>query len=377
MFKKIFIFFCFIFIISEFVFALNDINEIYNEQLHLSGMDKLTELLPKDSVKTLENMGIKNNDFSELSKLSPIKIFNETIKKTKEKFSSPMKSVSPVIAVILLCAMIDSIDFSLKKTKMSEIMSAIGSICICTCIIGPIVEFIATTSGIIKAASEFIICFIPIMVGIMLASGQTVSASSYHIMMTGAGQIISYLCTGFLVPLMNTMLGIATMSSITPRLKLNGLCGVIYRVIKSFLGISVSAFVSLLALQTLVASPTDNIGGKTAKLALSSFVPIVGSALGDACSTIQSCLKLLKSGAGVFGIIALGILFLPALVECMIWIFLLSTCSAASDILSQGKISGLLRSISKVLQALMAIILSCVAVFIVSTVIILIIGSGG
>lgn len=376
MLKKIIFWIFFLFILIFQVSAENQANNLYEEQFHLSGADKLVKQLPKDALKILNNIGIKNGDFREIPKLSPISIFDEIIKKTKEKFALPVKSISPVIAVILLCAIIDSIDFSFGNTQISEIMSAIGSICICTCIVGPIVEFIVATSSVIKTVSSFILCFIPVMVGIMLASGQAVSASAYHIMMTGAGQFIFGLCTDFLVPFMNTMLGIAVMSSVAPRLRLSGICDIVHKIIKSALGMSASAFTALLAIQTLVAAPTDSINGKAAKFALSSFVPIVGSALGDAFVTIHSCLKLLKSGVGVFSIISGIILFLPPLIECLIWIFLLSLSSSVSDILAQRKISVLLSSASKVLEVLLAIILSCVAVIIVSTVIILIIGGG-
>ena len=376
--KKIGVFFIFLIIfISCTAKASKNIEEVYKEQFDLSGANKLMSFLPNDTIKSIKKIGIKENSLKSISSISIPQIFDEVIKTIKEKSALPIKAVSSTLAVILLCAIVDSIDLSLGNTKMSEIMAAIGAICICTCIIEPIVNFILSTSGIIKAGSDFFMCFSPIMFGIMLASGQTVSASSYHIIMASACQIISRFCTDFLVPLMNTLLGISIMASVAPKLNLNNLCNVIYKLINSSLKIVASVFTALLLLQNLVSSSTDNISNKTAKLALSSFVPIVGSALGDAFGTVNSCLKLLKSGIGVFAIIAGGFLFLPIIIECLIWILSLSLCASVSDILTQGKISVLLRSSSKVLQVLFAIILSCIMVFIISTVIILLVGSGG
>ena len=37
----------------------------------------------------------------------------------------------------------------------------------------------------------------------MIAGGQTVSAASYHMMMIGAGEVVSQLSTYFLVPMLN------------------------------------------------------------------------------------------------------------------------------------------------------------------------------
>lgn len=287
--------------------AKSNINETYMEQFKLSGADKLISSVPKETSQSLDNIGMTGNNFDEVTKITPPKVFNEIIKQAKNKSKLPLKAVTPVIGIILLCAMINSIDLSLGKTSMNDIMSAIGCLCICTCIITPIVSFIVSTSIVIKGASGFIMCFIPVMVGIMVASGQTVTASSYQITMTCAGQVISGLCTSILVPLMNTMLGIAVISSISPKLRLGSVCDVIYKIIKWCLGISTSIFTALLTLQNLVTAPADNVGGKTAKLALSSFVPIVGSALGDAFNTVHSCVKLLKSGVGAFGILAGGL----------------------------------------------------------------------
>lgn len=353
------------------------IEEIYSEQFKLIEAEKILKALPEKVVKSLENMGIKITDLKQLSKISPIKFLDELIRETKDKSSIPIKSFFPTIAIILLCSIIDSIDISLGNLNISEIMSIVASICICINVISPITKFIISTSNTIKITSEFIMSFIPVMVGIMIASGQTVSASSYHMMMSISGQVISSLCTNFLVPLMNTVISVSVMSSLAPRLKLDGISKMIYKTIKCLLGISVSTFSALLALQNLVAFPADNIGSKTAKLALSSFVPIVGGALGDAFNTVQSCLKLLKSGLGVFAIAAMTILFLPKVIECLMWIFFLSASSFVSSVLTQGKIEVLLESLCQVIKLLLAIILSCTAIFIISTMIILIIGNGG
>ncbi len=353
------------------------IEEIYSEQFKLIEAEKILKALPEKVVKSLENMGIKVTDLKQLSKISPIKFLDELIRETKDKSSIPIKSFFPTIAMILLCSIIDSIDISLGNLNISEIMSIVASICICINVISPITKFIISTSNTIKITSEFIMSFIPVMVGIMIASGQTVSASSYHMMMSISGQVISSLCTNFLVPLMNTVISVSVMSSLAPRLKLDGISKMIYKTIKCLLGISVSTFSALLALQNLVAFPADNIGSKTAKLALSSFVPIVGGALGDAFNTVQSCLKLLKSGLGVFAIAAMTILFLPKVIECLMWIFFLSASSFVSSVLTQGKIEVLLESLCQVIKLLLAIILSCTAIFIISTMIILIIGNGG
>lgn len=374
--KFIVIFFILSIAYSPIFNAESKLDDIYDEQFKNSGSGELIDKLPKGTAKTLDSMGIKGKSFKEFSKITPNKIFEEIINEGKSKFSTPLKAIIPVMSIILLNALMESIGISLGGTELSSVISAVSSLCICICIINPIISCILSTSAVIKGASNFILYFVPVIAGIMITLGQTVSASSYHILMITAGQFISQLSTNLLVPLMSTLLGISVISSVSSRLKLDNLCDLMYRIIKWCLWASTSIFTAILTIQNLVSSSADNIGNKTAKLALSSFVPIVGNALGDAFSTVQGCVKLLKSGAGAFGIIAGGVIFIPAIVECCIWIMLLTVCSAASEIFSLNNISGLLKSSSKVMQAMLAVILSCITILIISTVIILLIGGG-
>lgn len=376
MFNRVIVIFSFILIFSTYAYAEIEPTEIYKEQLNISGADKLPDKLPKDASNSLKNIGINSLDFKQFTDINLSKVFDEIIREIKNKSSAPIKAITPVLAIILLSALVESVGSALLSPNMSEIMTAISSLCICICIVNPILKCISSTALTIKGASEFIMYFIPVMAGIMIILGQTFSASSYQVMMTVASGTISYLCANLLIPLTSTMLGVSIISSISQRLNLDNICNVMHKFIKWSLAISVSIFTSILALQSLVSTPADNIGGKAAKLALSGFVPIVGSALGDAFSTVKSCIKLLKSGVGAFGIIAGGIIFLPAITECCIWISVLSVCCLISDVLTPGRISVLLKSVGKVMQIMLAVIFSCMTVLIISTVIIILIGNG-
>lgn len=109
---------------------------------------------------------------------------------------------------------------------------------------------------------------------------------------------------------------------------------------------------------------------------IGSFVPVVGGALEDAFGTVQSCVKLLKSGVGAFGLLAGAFIFLPVILECVLWILTLSACSAIGEIFALKEITTLLKATTKVLETMLAIILCSMTVLMISTVLILVIGGG-
>lgn len=350
--------------------------DLYDAQFENSGAAQILKKIPKPTLKILDNIGISGKKFQEFCNINPNKVFSEIISQGKNKFVIPLKCTLPILAVILLNALTQSVGISLGNKNLDNIISAVSCVAISITIIDPIVKCIASLSAVIKSASDFVICFVPVMSGIMFAMGQPVSASSYQIMMLGASKVVSNLCSDFLTPLMSTMLGIAVVSSISGRLKLNNLCNAMYKFIRWILWAATCIFSIMLTIQNLVSSGADNVSNKTVKLAFSSFVPIVGSALGDAYSTVHGCIKLLKSGVGALAIIVASAIFIPAIVECCAWMSMLTVCCCVSEIFALDGISSLLKSSNKVVQILLAIILSCTTALIASTVIILLIGGG-
>ncbi len=375
--KKILYFFIIILFTSFFTVSAQHskiYQDIYEEQFKLSGADKLEENLPEESSKILDSLGITGSNWKEISNLTPEKLFNEIIDTGKSKLSTPFSALLPVLAIILLNAIINTLKTSFGSQHMTEIITVVSALCVCLCIVNPIVKSISSMAIIIKCAAGFMLCYIPIMTGIMIATGQSISATSYHVVMMGAGQIISQISSNFLIPIMNTVLGISVISSLSPRLNLNSICDSFNKLIKWILGFMISTFVGFLTVQNIVTSSADNISCKTMKFALTNFVPIVGNALSDAFSTVNGCINLLKSGMGAFGILAGGAIFMPLIMECSAWIMFLNMCAVTSDIFEIKRVSGLLRSTSKVMGTMLAIILCCMMILIVSTVLILIVG---
>lgn len=364
--------FCSFFSVSAF--EAHDPNEIYSRQLKAVEGDKIFSDLPKESKKLLESIGIKKVDLFDVSKLDLKRISGEVIKIGKRKSASPARSLAPILAVIIVVSILKFLKISPESSAVSIVMDCIGTVCLCVALITPIINFIYVVSTVIQSAAKFTLAIVPIISGIMLASGHTMSATSYHVLVGGAGQIISYISLNLLVPILNALLGISLISSVSSRINLSAFCDEIQKIIKPFLKTVSSLFVGILTLQNLVSSSADSLGANTVKLTIDSCVPIVGGAISDAFLTISGCLKLLKVGVGAFGIIAGGAIFLPVIIECFFWIFYLSICKSAADILEVKKISGLLKSVRNTVSLLLAVLLLSIVVLIVSIAVVLIIG---
>lgn len=349
-------------------------DEIYAQQYEESGAGELIEALPEEARGPMERMGVAGADWESVQALSLEEILAELGTATKDAAAGPLRSAAGVMGVILLCALISGVDSGIRP--LGGVMTLIGSLCVCTALILPLTECIADAAAVINGAAVFTLACVPVLAGMLAAGGQPTAAASYSFLMLSAGNAISVASSVLIVPLLNIFLSFSLISGISPQIKLKGICDLFSQVVKWVLGFVMTVFTAILGMQTFVTSAADAASVKTTKFVVSSFVPVVGSALGDAVTTVQGCVKLLKSGAGAFALIAGAVIFLPVLLRCLLWILTCHICAGVGDLFSLPELAAVLRAAGKTMGILVSVILCCLTVIVVSSVLV-ITGGGG
>ena len=350
------------------------LEQYYAEQFAKSGAGDLPDKLPEDTRKSLEGLGISGADWKSITDISPQNYFQKILSIFSGQLKNPLRVAACVVSVILLCSLLNGLKLSFGEKSLGGVVGMVGALCICTLVIAPIVSCIQDAADVLKAGAGFLLACIPVLTGIMIAAGQPVSAGSYNLLMLAAGNAVSIFAAGFLVPLMNIFLALSVVSSISPNISLNGLCAALNKTVKWVMGLGMTLFTGLITMHSFVSASLDSTSSKAAKFIVSSFVPVVGNALGEALHTVNGCVKTLKSGVGAFGLLAGIFLFLPVVVECILWVLTLSICSGIAQIFDLKETTSLLKASSDVVSTMLAILLCSMTVLIISTVLMLIIG---
>ena len=169
-------------------------------------------------------------------------------------------------------------------------------------------------------------------------------------------------------------LGVSLCTTSVPSLKLDSLTDLFSKTIKWLLSFSFTIFSALLTFRTLITTSIDNVSTRAVRFTMSSFVPVVGAALSEAYKTVQGSILILKNGIGVFVILAVAIVFLPIVLRLLLWSFALNFCKTISEILGVTVPCRLLKSMSTVLSVLLAVVLCVMALFVISTALIITVG---
>ena len=350
-----------------------DFEEIYKEQFRLSGADRLKKELPKEIEKDLDFLGIENIDWKDLSKLDIKKVYIFILNKFKNRIPSVIKSILTVLSLIIICSIFLSAKLSIDKKKIEKVLNFVCTLSICIVIIKPIVGAILKAANIIGILSKFTMSYIPIMAGIMYASGQSLLGGTYSTVMILFSEFIMQISAKVLIPILNIFLAVSIATSLPSNCSFSNVCSIFSKAVKWIIGISTTMFVGVLLVQSVITSAADNVGTKTLKFMISGSVPVVGKTLGDALLVINGSIKLLKSGVGAFFLLAVGIIFIPVILDCLIFKFINVISLNLSEAFGITNASKLIKSTTEVLNLLLIIMLCCFIVLIVSTSLIILI----
>lgn len=349
---------------------------LYEEQMEESGAQDLWDSLPEETQELLEELGVEGVGWESLAAVEPQSFFEMLLGFFTGGLSQPLAAGASLLGIMLVCALMNGMKLSFGERQTGSVLGMVGTLCACAVIAPPVISCIQQASTLIEGAGGFLLAGAPVLAGLMLACGQPVSASGWTVFLLAAGNGISLLSSVVLLPVMHIFLAFSLVSVVSPDIRLDSLCGVFAKTVRWMLVLAVTIFTSLLSAQSLISASADGASVKAAKL-FAGFVPVVGNVLGDAMGTVQSCVRLLKSGVGAFGLLAALCIFLPVVAQCLLWIFCCTLCGAAGDLLGQSEITGLLKAASQVLQTLLAIVVSCGVVMLVSAVLIMQGGGSG
>lgn len=348
--------------------------EIYNEQYKLSGADTLVDELPQEAKKQLKAIGITSPDWQELNSLSFSEIFNSILHQIQVQSITPLNCVIKIIGVILLVALINSVKTTIGSSSLTSVLDCVSVLSVSIILIEPISHTINYSATVIKLSADFMLVFTPVMVTVMLSVGQSMQGATSYTMVMSIGTAVSQIASRILEPLLNIFLAMSVAGGISQKIKLSGFCDLVYKLVKWSLTFIMSIFTTILTMQSVISTSADSATTKATRFAISSFVPLVGGALSEAYQTVRSCMGMLKSGVGVFAILATGFIYLPAILSCVLWLVAVNISVALAEVFDMKNIIALLKSIATVINSLVAILLCCMIIFIISSAVMLLAG---
>ncbi len=340
------------------------------EQAEQFGVGDLENYLPEENREYFEENEIKPDQNEWINNFSIGRVFGDLWTAVTKKTKAPFATGGLILAIVLLNGLLSTMDNSISSGTAGFAMAAASA----AVITGPLLSVIGTAVNVMQSVSVFMTAFVPVFAVVVAASGQAATSVSMSGLLLGASQVVEIVANHFVVPLMCGYLSVNIASSVSPLLAKSSIAESLKKISFWVMSLMTTVFLGVLSIQTTISASGDSLTMRTTRFIIGSSVPVAGTVLSEALTTVTASLGVLKTSVAIYGVVACAVLFLPLLLELLLWRLVLNITSAISGILSADGMVKLLKSADDSLAVLCGIILLTGALFIISLTVVVSVG---
>ncbi len=304
------------------------LDDYYEEQFSASEVRESYDALDNSAKKILEDIGLNISSAEEFSPPDFKSIITVIINCFKNGIKEPFKITLSAVGIIMIFSLINA------TVPLEENYGAYNIFIIFSVVLvyfNSLYQLLTGCSAVLQALSSFLVVFIPCLCGVLTAFGYTATSAGASTMLIMSLDAMSLLSSYILVPAATSVMCLGLGAGISPLGGVARLCGYIKKGVLWFLGIASGVFSSVLGMQTAVAAAGDNIAVRASKTIITGVFPIMGPTLAETLNTARGSLGILKSGIGIYGIIAIAAILLPMVISLLCWRLSFAVCRLVAD----------------------------------------------
>lgn len=306
---------------------------------------------------------IINGDFADDS----TSIWEALINLIFDNILSFLPIIATVIAVSILGGMIQNLKPNFSGKSIGSVVHFVTYGVVVILIFTVITRMITVTTGTIGSIKAQMDAVFPILLTMLSAVGGSVSVSVYQPAMALLASLIINIFTIFLMPLFLISVVLSLVSNLSNNVKLDKFISFINSLFKWVIGLVFTIFIGFASIQGITAGSIDGLSIKTAKFAIKSYVPIVGSYISDGFYIILASSSLIKNAVGACGLLLLVGTILAPIMQLVIFMLALKLMAGIIEPLGDGKIASFVSTLSKSMTMLISMIVAVSFMYVILT----------
>ena len=356
------------FIALALIFALNCLAAEPSDKI----MDEIsTELdyfknnLPSEILDFLPN-DIWSGDFSQLlgNEFNEKGILDLVINYLFIGLGDALKSFCMLTVILIISSIFNTLSSSFKSNSIKNSFNIASAICVSITVFNLCTSITENASSYLTGLCKAMECFSPLMASLYILTGNITSGGIASASFVLFISVIENFLIYFMMPIISICICFSIIKSLGGCFDLSGISKLLKN---TFTGVTVfvmSIFMFVLSCKSILSQSTDSISIKTAKFAISSFIPIVGSTVNDALRTVTSSIALIKNSCGVIAIIIVALIMLPAIISLLLHRLLFNISGAIAKCLKCDNECTVIEEASSVCGFMLALVLCTCILFI-------------
>jgi stage III sporulation protein AE len=275
----------------------------------------------------------------------------------RNAFLGMLPLVITLLAVGLLYGLGSNLSSGFLKKSTTDIIYYVCLGAIVIVLITSVNGIIADFRRTIDLLSKFNDIVFPILLTLVTALGGVSAAGVYQPAIAAIGAIIIKIVTATVMPLFLACIVFCIIGSLSNNIKLDKLTNTTKSTAEWILGIMFSLFIAFISVEGIAGSAFDSVTIRSAKFALSGYLPIIGGQISDGFDLVVASLILLKNSFGLISIIILLSIVLAPAIKIILFSLLLKATAAVLEPVADKRVSDLLFNTAKCFNLLLVIII--------------------
>lgn len=327
--------------------------DIYEQAADETGIYAIEDQLPEEARDISGSLKV---DGSYDTENALERLWNSLIDKIKGELGENIKTASALIAISMLCTLSGSL---CSGKPIKEYINIAGCCAAAVSLLGSVDSIVGETVAALNQLSDYSKAALPAMFTAAAACGAVGSASAKYAATCLALDVLMSVSQKLIIPLVYSYLALAVAGSVFPNSLLSNTARLTKWIAGTIMTAMTIAFSAYIGMTGLVAGSVDAVAIKTARTVISTTLPVVGGIISDASGAVLSAASVIKNSAGVFGLIAVCALCAGPFAVLSVRMLVLKAAAAASDMVPNSRLSGLINSVSTAMGLLLGLLGCC------------------
>ena len=315
--------------------------------------ERLNEAVDDETKQTIA----EDPDLGDPQKLSFSGILSALWNALAEQMTEPLRVFARLCAVIML----SSLAASMARGGASQTFSAVSVLGSVTVIYGSVYAAFQSVCGFLDRLGEFMLAYIPIYASVTAASGR----------LTEGGELIAFVSNRLIMPFLSVFMALSFTAAINPNLRFSSAAESLKNAVRFTLTALMTIFTGMITIKSFSGAAADGAAARAVKFGASNFIPIIGSSVSEAYSTVYAGVGVIRSSVGTLGIVAAGVMMLKPFAELICIKIVIGMAKLIADLLGACEISELLKSTGYAISAALSTMLCFCMMFIISTAVVM------
>ncbi len=271
------------------------------------------------------------------------------------RLGDAVRMLTALIGLLLIAAILTRLRDGLGG---GEVLGFCLRLALYTALVTSTAGMVKTVQGYFSLLDQLSAALLPTM-GVLYAMGGNLgeAAVSGEIMAVFLS-VCRWVSTSVTPPICAICMVFSLMDALGTRLSLSALATQIKKWYTGLLSLVMFLLSLALTAKSVLASRADTLSMRGVKYAMGNWIPVVGGALGGTIGQVAHGVGLMRSVCGISGVVVLGLLLLPTLVELLLFRIVLQLSATVASLLGcdgESRLCGEMASLHGYLAAAVAI----------------------